>query len=680
MRSGLKLRVRALLAIVAVAGSFLVLSPRSVSEAQTTNQRGIDVSSYQGPSINWHAVAASGISFAYIRAGVGSSLADVDFQTNWTRASAAGVAPGAYLFFHPANDPHAQARLLIRQLQSVTFGAGYLVPAIDVETTDGLPPSAVVASLQTVVNDVQSTIGALPAIYASPSWWDGHVQSSNFTGDPLWVACWCGSSPSLPANNWGGQGWQAWQYTSSGSVPGIPGNVDLDMGDPGPPLFSGATTTRMGGPANAPSGQPVSFWAAVTPTPGGGTLTFTENGASITGCKNLPLSGGQAACRVSSMATGTQRIAALYSTGGGYFNSGDAVDVGIQNAAWPRMTGNPSLTVTQGAHVQAFWRGTDNHLWQAWSGNGPWSGPVDWTTTAFGGAGALASSPSVLTLSSGQTYVFWQGTNGDLWQAWYSNGWQGPVDWTATWGFSGRLASAPTLSLTPSGQLLVFWQGTDGHLWQAWYTDHWQGPVDWTARWGTSATLASAPTVSLMPHQVNVFWQGGDNHLWQAWYTDHWQGPVDWTARWGTSATLASAPTITLMPNQVNVFWQGGNSHLWQAWYTDHWQGPTDWTVAWGNPSATIGSTPSVMLTSNQVLVFWQGGNGHLWQTWYSDHWQGPVDWTAQWNPSATLGGAPSLVQDPWNRLIVFWRGGGGDAWESDYSWGWNGPYDWSGV
>ena len=304
MRSGLKLRVRALLAIVAVAGSFLVLSPRSVSEAQTANQRGIDVSSYQGPSINWHAVAASGISFAYIRAGVGSSLADVDFQTNWTRASAAGVAPGAYLFFHPANDPHAQARLLIRQLQSVTFGAGYLVPAIDVETTDGLPPSAVVASLQTAVNDVQSTIGALPAIYASPSWWDGHVQSSNFTGDPLWVACWCGSSPSLPANNWGGQGWQAWQYTSSGSVPGIPGNVDLDMGDPGPPLFSGATTTRMGGPANAPSGQPVTFWAAVTPTPGGGTLTFTENGASITGCKNLPLSGGQAACRVSSMATG----------------------------------------------------------------------------------------------------------------------------------------------------------------------------------------------------------------------------------------------------------------------------------------------------------------------------------------------------------------------------------------
>jgi lysozyme len=45
----------------------------------------------------------------------------------------------------------------------------------------------------------------------------------------LWIAHWTsGSAPTVPADNWGGNGWTFWQYTSSGTVPGISGNVDLD--------------------------------------------------------------------------------------------------------------------------------------------------------------------------------------------------------------------------------------------------------------------------------------------------------------------------------------------------------------------------------------------------------------------------------------------------------------------
>ncbi len=44
----------------------------------------------------------------------------------------------------------------------------------------------------------------------------------------LWIAHWGTSSPTLPAANWGGHGWTFWQYTSTGSVAGISGNVDLD--------------------------------------------------------------------------------------------------------------------------------------------------------------------------------------------------------------------------------------------------------------------------------------------------------------------------------------------------------------------------------------------------------------------------------------------------------------------
>jgi GH25 family lysozyme M1 (1,4-beta-N-acetylmuramidase) len=209
------------------------------------HQQGVDVSSWQGPSINWSQVAGSGISIAYIRAAYGSQGgygADVEFQTNWNGAQAAGIATGAYLYYAPAADPVAQADLLIQQLRSVSVTPNDIVPAIDIEETDGLSAAAIIASLHTVVNAVQAAIGTPPAIYTSPAWWDAHIGSSDFTGDPLWVANWCGTctSPSTPASDWGGNGWQVWQYSDSGSVPGIPGNVDLDVGDPAPTLGCGA--------------------------------------------------------------------------------------------------------------------------------------------------------------------------------------------------------------------------------------------------------------------------------------------------------------------------------------------------------------------------------------------------------------------------------------------------------
>ena len=192
--------------------------------------RGIDVSAYQGSSIAWHSVAASGISFAYIRAADGAASPDGQFGNNWRGASAAGVTPGAYLFFEPNQSPVAQADLLISQLRAVGFTHGDLVPTIDVETTDGEPQSVVVANLRTMVNTVSAAIGSLPAIYCSPSWWNGNVNSAAFTLDPLWVANWFVSQPSVPENNWGGTGWQVWQYSDAGSVPGISGAVDLDQG------------------------------------------------------------------------------------------------------------------------------------------------------------------------------------------------------------------------------------------------------------------------------------------------------------------------------------------------------------------------------------------------------------------------------------------------------------------
>jgi GH25 family lysozyme M1 (1,4-beta-N-acetylmuramidase) len=58
----------------------------------------------------------------------------------------------------------------------------------------------------------------------------GNTQSLATGGyKMLWVAHWTtASSPTVPANNWAGNGWTFWQYTSSGTVAGISGRVDLD--------------------------------------------------------------------------------------------------------------------------------------------------------------------------------------------------------------------------------------------------------------------------------------------------------------------------------------------------------------------------------------------------------------------------------------------------------------------
>ena len=231
-----------MLAVVAVG-----LAGKPATVHASGPQQGVDVSCFQyscssaHTPINWSQVANAGVSFAYIRAGEGITYQDPDFQGDWNGAMAAGVTPGAYLFFHPSLDPHQQASNLINQLHSVSFVRGDLIPAIDVETTDNQPSSTIVANLQTVVSDVSNAIGEPPAIYASPYWWDDNVGSSAFTSDPLWVACWqCGSSPAMPANNWGGYGYQAWQWTDNGSVPGITGVVDQDAGNPVPPLWDGS--------------------------------------------------------------------------------------------------------------------------------------------------------------------------------------------------------------------------------------------------------------------------------------------------------------------------------------------------------------------------------------------------------------------------------------------------------
>src|SRR5918998_6939443 len=106
---------------------------------------GIDVSHFQG-RVDWQAVKAAGCAFAFAKATEGAGVTDPYFAANWSGMQAAGLARGAYHFFHPAQDASQQAAHF---LATVQLGPTDLPPVIDVELNDGAANDTVVRGVQT---------------------------------------------------------------------------------------------------------------------------------------------------------------------------------------------------------------------------------------------------------------------------------------------------------------------------------------------------------------------------------------------------------------------------------------------------------------------------------------------------------------------------------------------------
>lgn len=188
---------------------------------------GMDVSYYE-PSIDWTAAHAAGMAFTFIRVSDGLQFPDPKFADYWAGAKAAGVIRGAYQFFRPAQDPIAQADLLLSAIGPLE--AGDLPPVIDVEVSGGLSTSDVAASVRAWVDHVAAAIGRPPIVYAGLYSWHDLTGSADVTTSPLWVAQYTTAPcPNIPAP-W--TRWLFWQHTATGSVDGIPGaTLDVDWFD-----------------------------------------------------------------------------------------------------------------------------------------------------------------------------------------------------------------------------------------------------------------------------------------------------------------------------------------------------------------------------------------------------------------------------------------------------------------
>jgi lysozyme len=206
--------------------------PTQTPTAAPTFVDGIDVSYHQG-WIDWAQVAAVGKRFAFVRSTAGTLTADSAYAANRYGARAAGLAVGSYHFANPDtafNDAGNEASWFLR---NAAIASGDLVPVLDLETANGLDPAALSAWVQTWLSQVTAATGVRPIIYTTPKFWSTSMADTDWFAkngySVLWIAHWTGSSqPWVPAGGWGGNGWSFWQVSSTGTVPGISGAVDLD--------------------------------------------------------------------------------------------------------------------------------------------------------------------------------------------------------------------------------------------------------------------------------------------------------------------------------------------------------------------------------------------------------------------------------------------------------------------
>ncbi|MGA8112330.1 MAG: lysozyme [Actinocatenispora sp.] len=194
---------------------------------------GIDVSHYQG-SINWTSVKAAGTSFAYIKATEGTTFHDPNFSSNYTNAYYAGLIRGAYHFARPdSSGGAAQADYFASHGGGWSADNQTLPGMLDIEygpnsTCYGLSQASMVSWISAFLNEYHARTSRWAPIYTTTDWWKTCTgNSSAFAGNsPLFVARYSSSAGTLPAG-WGF--WTFWQYTSTGSVSGVPGNVDRDQ-------------------------------------------------------------------------------------------------------------------------------------------------------------------------------------------------------------------------------------------------------------------------------------------------------------------------------------------------------------------------------------------------------------------------------------------------------------------
>lgn len=178
----------------------------------------IDISKHNG-AIDFNKVKAAGVEGVIIRAGYGkvSSQKDPNFETNYKKATEAGLHVGAYWYSYAATDFEAVQ-------EAVCFADAIKGKRFDLPVYLDIEEQASQKNAPQIVGafcSYMESLGYFVGVYASKSYIETYLKGAEkpYT---VWVAQWGVNACTYPGTV------DMWQYSSTGTVDGISGNVDLD--------------------------------------------------------------------------------------------------------------------------------------------------------------------------------------------------------------------------------------------------------------------------------------------------------------------------------------------------------------------------------------------------------------------------------------------------------------------
>ncbi len=195
-----------------------------VSDARRRSIQGIDISRWQG-EIDWARVKDAGTRFAFIKATEGGDHLDPNFRKNWAGAKKAGVPRSAYHFVYWCRPAKDQVRWFKRHIPR---DSDALPPVLDVEWNGHseacgkkIPREKALAKIREMLKGLQEHTGKKPIIYTDITFHED-VLEGEFNDYPYWLR----STAAPLRHRYERKQWEFWQFTTTGRVPGITGDVD----------------------------------------------------------------------------------------------------------------------------------------------------------------------------------------------------------------------------------------------------------------------------------------------------------------------------------------------------------------------------------------------------------------------------------------------------------------------
>lgn len=197
----------------------------------STILKGIDVSKWQGV-IDWDKVKADGVEFAMLRAGYGQSGVDEQFERNAQECTRLGIPFGVYWFSYAYTTALAEREAERCLAKIAPYNISYPVAfdweydSYDYAVERGIVPTKALVSdiARAFLNKIESA-GYFASLYANPNYLAQFFEDDMPERYDIWLAKWPKNPQPEPKPNQAGG---MWQYTSSGSVDGIYGRVDMN--------------------------------------------------------------------------------------------------------------------------------------------------------------------------------------------------------------------------------------------------------------------------------------------------------------------------------------------------------------------------------------------------------------------------------------------------------------------